>query len=218
MNSGRVFVVGDIHGCLEMLQRLMDKIPWHPDKDRLIFLGDYIDRGENPKGVVDYIVALTRCSPHVDCLIGNHEAMFLDYLSGADEELYLRNGGQSTLNSYEADKSGGGDSLVPPEHMAFYKSLKPYIELQDYYVVHAGFRPGVDISEQKLEDMIWIRDPFIHSTYDFGKRVIFGHTPLDEPLVTENKIGLDTSAVYGLRLTCLELPEMRFHSVEARIS
>lgn len=142
MNSGRVFVIGDIHGCLEMLQRLMDKIPWRPDKDRVIFLGDYIDRGENPKAVVDYVVALTRCSPHVDCLIGNHEAMFLDYLSGREEELFLRNGGQSTLNSYEADKSGQGDSMVPENHMAFYRSLKPYIELQDYYVAHAGFRPG----------------------------------------------------------------------------
>ena len=99
--------------------------------------------------------------------------------------------------------------------MSFYNSLKPHIELKDYYVVHAGLRPGVDISEQKLEDMIWIREPFIHSTYDFDKRVIFGHTPLDESLVMENKIGLDTGAVHGFRLTCLELPEMRFHSVKA---
>jgi len=193
----------------------MDKIAWRAEKDRLIFLGDYIDRGENPKGVVDYVVALTRCSSNVDCLIGNHEAMFLDYLSGRNEELYLINGGQSTLNSYQADKSGEGDSMVPENHLGFYNSLKPYIELQDYYVVHAGFRPGVDISEQELEDMIWIRDPFIHSNYDFGKKVIFGHTPLDEPLIMENKIGIDTGAALGNRLTCLELPEMRFDYVDA---
>ena len=215
MNSERVFVIGDIHGCLEMLNRLMDKIAWRADKDRVIFLGDYIDRGENPKGVVDYILALIRCSSNVECLIGNHEEMFLDYLQGKNGGQYIRNGGWSTLRSYEESRSGQEDPLVPPEHMAFYNSLKAYIELQGYYVVHTGFRAGVDISEQKLEDMIWIREPFIQSNYDFGKRVIFGHTPLDEPLVMENKIGLDTSAVMGNKLTCLELPEMRFHSVEA---
>lgn len=75
MNSEKTFVIGDIHGCLVMLNRLMDKIAWRPDKDRLIFLGDYIDRGENPKGVVDYILALKRCSSKVECLMGNHESM-----------------------------------------------------------------------------------------------------------------------------------------------
>jgi len=82
-------------------------------------------------------------------------------------------------------------------------------------VVHAGFRPGVAIEDQSLEDLIWIREPFIFSDYDFGKTVIFGHTPIAEPLMMDNKIGLDTGAVYGNRLTCLELPRMKFHSVEA---
>ena len=215
MAHGKVFVIGDIHGCLDMLDRLMDTIDWHPDRDRLIFLGDYIDRGENPRGVVDYVLALTRCSPHVECLIGNHETMFLDYLNGKDEELYFRNGGWSTLKSYGMDKEVKENSLVPSEHMAFFHSLKPYIELEDYYIVHAGFRPGVEIEQQSLEDMVWIRDPFIHARYDFGKRVIFGHTPFYAPLVMDGKIGLDTGAVMGNTLTCLELPEMRFHSVDA---
>ena len=81
MDSERIIIIGDIHGCLDMVKRLIDKIDWRPDKDRLIFLGDYIDRGENSKGVVDFILALTRCSPGVECLIGNHEALFLDYLN-----------------------------------------------------------------------------------------------------------------------------------------
>lgn len=215
MDSKRIFVIGDIHGCLDMLKRLMDKIAWQPEKDRLIFLGDYIDRGENSKGVVDYVLALRRCSSQIDCLIGNHEVLFLDYMNGKDRGLYFRNGGWSTLESYRADRPEGDGSLVPPDHMAFYQSLKTYIELEDYYVVHAGFRPGVEIEKQLLEDMTWIREPFIYSDYDFGKRVIFGHTPFHEPLVIENKIGLDTGAVYGNRLTCLELPEVRFYSVEA---
>ena len=87
------------------------------------------------------------------------------------------------------------------------------IELDEYYVVHAGFRPGRPVEDQDLFDMVWIRDEFIYSSYDFGKTVIFGHTPLYAPMLLENKIGIDTGAVYGNRLTCLELPERKFHSV-----
>lgn len=215
MANERILVIGDIHGCLDMIKRLIDKINWQPGNDRLIFLGDYIDRGENSKGVVDFILALSRCSSGVECLIGNHEALFLDYLNGRDRRLFLSNGGWITVEGYLAEKSEEEESLVPPEHMSFYQSLKSFIELEDYYIVHAGFKPGVHVKDQELNDMIWIRDQFIYTEYDFGKRVIFGHTPFDEPFVMENKIGIDTGAVYGNRLTCLELPEVRFHSVEA---
>jgi serine/threonine protein phosphatase 1 len=214
MDDAKIFIVGDIHGCLDMLNRLMDSIAWRPEKDRVIFIGDYIDRGENPKGVVDYILALKACSPNVDCLIGNHEALFLDYLNGSHEASYIRNGGWNTLRSYETVKGSEEEPLLPPDHMTFFQSLTPYLELDDYYVVHAGFRPYVPIEQQSLQDMIWIRDPFLLSRFYFGKKVIFGHTPFLEPLVMENKIGIDTGAVMGHKLTCLELPEVRFHSVE----
>ncbi len=210
MEGERAFIIGDIHGCLGMLNRLMDTIDWRPDRDRLIFLGDYIDRGTDSKGVVDFVLVLLKQSPFVQCLLGNHESGFLDFLSGGDIKTFLINGGETTLKSYQRD----GEILIPPDHISFYQSLRPWIELEDHYVVHAGFRPGVKIDDQSLEDLIWIRDPFIYSDYDFGKKVIFGHTPFYEPLVTHNKIGLDTGAVYGNRLTCLELPQMKFHSVE----
>ena len=210
MESERAFIIGDIHGCLGMLNRLMDMIDWRPDRDRLIFLGDYIDRGTDSKGVVDFVLVLLNKSPFVQCLQGNHESGFLDFLSGGNIKTFLINGGETTLKSYQRD----GEILIPPDHISFYQSLRPWIELEDYYIVHAGFRPGVEIDDQSLEDLIWIREPFIYSDYDFGKRVIFGHTPFYEPLVTHNKIGLDTGAVYGNRLTCLELPQMKFHSVE----
>jgi len=213
METEKVFIIGDIHGCLDMLQRLMDKIEWRPDKDRLIFLGDYIDRGKNPKGVVDYILCLIECSPHVECLVGNHEAVFLDYLNGKDRNLFFLNGGRSTLESYGEDKTSGDGPLVPQAHMDFYRFLKPFVELEDYYIVHAGFRPGVPLGEQSLEDMVWIREPFISSEFDFGKKVVFGHTPFQEPLVLGNKIGLDTGAVYGNMLTSLEVRDFKFHSV-----
>ena len=215
MTTKRTFIIGDIHGCLDMLKDLMDKIPWSPDKDRLIFLGDYIDRGENPKGVVDYILDLTRRSSLVECLKGNHEAMLLDFLTGRDRFMFIINGGWKTLESYGMYESSDDDSAISSEHRDFYESLKLYVELEDYYVVHAGFKPGLDIIKQTEDEMLWIRKSFVSSDFDFGKKIIFGHTPFKEPLIMQNKIGLDTGAVYGNRLTCLQLPEMTFHSVEA---
>jgi serine/threonine protein phosphatase 1 len=211
MEGERVYIIGDIHGCLDMLTKLMDKIDWRSDRDTLIFLGDYIDRGENSKGVVDLMLKLLKTSSHVHCLMGNHEDIFLNFLAGVDMTTFLSNGGETTLESYLVD----GEILIPPDHITFFKSLRTWIELDDYYVVHAGLRPGVEIEGQTHEDLIWIRDSFIFSDYDFGKKVIFGHTPFTKPLVTDNKIGLDTGAVYGNRLTCLELPSMKFYSVEA---
>ena len=183
------------------------------DKDLLIFLGDYIDRGEYGKEVVDYIIKLKRNSEYVRCLLGNHDVMFLDYLNGKNIDRFLGNGGDATLLSYGIISPDEGYDLVPREHIRFFKSLEPYIELEDYYFVHAGFRPGLKIKEQKLEDMLWIRNDFIDSKYDFGKKVIFGHTPMDEPLIMNNKIGIDTGAGYGEKLTCLELPGEKFYSV-----
>ena len=215
MESERTFIVGDIHGCLDMLKRLMDKIDWRPDEDRLIFLGDYVDRGADSRGVVDFILEISKTSSLVQCLMGNHENILLDFLSTGEPRMLIINGGMPTLESYQIANKKGDDPLVPPDHVAFFQNLPLYIELDSYYVVHAGFRPGVEIEKQSLEDLTWIREPFIFSDYDFGKTVIFGHTPLAEPLVMDNKIGLDTGAVYGNRLTCLEIPGMRFHSVGA---
>jgi len=214
MTTEKIFIIGDIHGCLDMLKRLMDKIAWSPDKDRLIFLGDYIDRGEDPKGVVDYILGFMEQSSRVECLKGNHEAMLLDFLTGRDRFMFIINGGWKTLESYGMYESEEGGSAIPAEHRAFYESLKLYIELEDYYVVHAGFKPGLALKKQTEDEMLWIRKSFVSSDFDFGKKIIFGHTPFKEPLVMKNKIGLDTGAVYGNRLTCLELPAMKFHSVE----
>ena len=215
MTEEKTFIIGDIHGCLDMLKMLMDKIAWSPDRDRLIFLGDYIDRGDNPKGVVDYIMGLMEQSSLVECLKGNHEAMLLDFLTGRDRFMFIINGGWKTLESYGTYESDEDTAAISDDHRTFYESLKLYIELEDYYVVHAGFKPGLALEKQTEDEMLWIRKSFVSSEFDFGKKIIFGHTPFKEPLVMANKIGLDTGAVYGNRLTCLELPSMKFHSVEA---
>lgn len=209
--NNRTFIVGDIHGCLGMLESMLAKIPWDPEKDNLIFIGDYIDRGENPKGVIDLLISLGKMSVNVHCLMGNHESVFLEYLSGEDEGVFLFNGGMSTLNSYRKN----GEIFVPPDHLYFIMSLKSMLELENYYVVHAGFTPGVEIEKQTEEDWLWIREKFIFSDYDFGKKIIFGHTPFISPLIMKNKIGLDTGAVFGNKLTCMELPGEKFHYVEA---
>ena len=207
----RTLIIGDIHGCLELLKRLMDRVKWQPDQDRLIFLGDYIDRGSDSKGVIDFLLELMRESENIQCIIGNHESMFLDFLSGIDISTFLINGGENTLRSYYRK----GETIIPPEHIQFLKELKILVELQDFYIVHAGLKPGLQIKDQCIDDMIWIREPFIYSKYDFGKKILFGHTVFFDPLIMDNKIGLDTGAVYGNRLTCLELPDMIFHSVES---
>jgi serine/threonine protein phosphatase 1 len=215
MDAGKTFVIGDVHGCLDMLKGLIEKIEWNPSKDRLIFIGDYIDRGRDSRGVVDFVLELKANSPHVQCLIGNHEQMFLDYLSDIDPQTFILNGGLSTLRSYKEVRRSRKDPLIPSSHLDFFSSLLPMIELEHYYIVHAGFRPHITIEDQNLTDMIWIRDGFIYSDYDFGRVVIFGHTPFSNPMIMKNKIGIDTGAVYGNCLTCLELPEKRFHSVRA---
>jgi len=211
---GKTFVIGDIHGQLGMLENLMARIPWRPDQDALFFLGDYVDRGPDSKGVVDYILSLTGRYSHIGCVMGNHERMLLDYLSGVNRDLYLANGGGSTLRAYKTPKERAGFvplHKIPNNHNAFYNSLKLHFELEDYYLVHAGFRPGIPIALQSEIDMLWIREPFISSSYDFGKKIVFGHTPFLEPLVMKNKIGLDTGAAYGRRLCCLELPAEKFY-------
>lgn len=119
MDEEKIFVVGDIHGCLDMLKRLIDSIKWSPSTDRLIFIGDYIDRGKDSKGVVDFVLELRECSPLIQCLIGNHEQMFLDYLSAIDYQSFLINGGLSTLKSYGMDRDNYQENHIHPNIMNF---------------------------------------------------------------------------------------------------
>ena len=208
----KIFAIGDIHGCFEQLVVLMKKIPIDFEQDTLVFMGDYIDRGPKSVEVVDFLINLQKRVPDIIFLKGNHEDMLLKYLNGTDRFTYLLNGGQQTLDSYLNRSGYSSNHPIPPEHMRFYKSLRLTYETEDYYFVHAGLRPKVPIEDQASEDMLWIRDKFLHSRYDFGKPVVFGHTPLGEPMVESNKIGIDTGAVFGNTLTCVQLPDMVFFS------
>lgn len=208
-----IYAIGDIHGCLEQLEQLLDEVQPDLEKDVLLFVGDYIDRGPESRGVVDYILRLRQQYPReqIICLKGNHEAMFLDFLQGQGRELFLFNGGQSTLRDYWGENWDRlPQLLLPPEHDEFYQELKPYYETPDYIFVHGGLKPGVPLAEQQEGDLLWIRGEFIASQEDFDRLVIFGHTPFKRPLVMPNKIGIDTGAVYGNFLTCLKLPQKEF--------
>lgn len=208
----RIFAVGDIHGCYDKLVALMDKMDLDWSRDKLIFLGDYIDRGPNTYEVVDYLINLRKKHPQVIYLKGNHEEMLENYLSGRDRLSYLHDGGQPTLDSYLKHRRGDGGP-IPGEHLDFFRSLVLFHETTDYIFVHAGLKTGVPLAKQDSRELLWIRDRFIRSKVNFGKRVIFGHTPFQEPLVQENKIGIDTGAVYSNLLTCVRLPDETFFSV-----
>jgi serine/threonine protein phosphatase 1 len=191
------YVIGDIHGCLQPLRRLLEKIA--PRRgDELIFIGDYIDRGPHSREVVDYLLAL----PH-RCvfLLGNHEQMLLDYLAGRDDGIYLLNGGTTTLQSY-----GGDFANIPQGHLAFFRGLQPIYETPQYLFVHAGIRPMVPLDRQELRDLVWIRHEFFQFIGRFPKPVVFGHTPLRQVLLQPDRIGIDTGCVYGGQLTCVKLP------------
>lgn len=207
----RIFAIGDIHGCFDKLKELMDKIDIDMENDRLLFIGDYIDRGSQSFEVVEYLIDLKERYPKTVFLRGNHEDMLEKYLQGPDKYTYLVNGGQQTLENYLQHNREGAPA-IPRKHLDFFSSLRLYYETELFIFVHAGMRKKILIENQDAEDLLWIRGPFIKTDYNFGRRVVFGHTPFPEPLVMPNKIGIDTGAVYGNKLTCVKLPELQFFS------
>ena len=210
-----IYAIGDIHGCLNHLINLLNLVNPDLEQHQLVFVGDYVDRGPNSKGVVDYIIDLKKkYNPeNIICLMGNHERMFLDFLQGREEMFFLLNGGTATAVSYWGDQWERRERRLPDGHELFFETLKLYYETEDFIFVHGGLRPGLPLAAQKEEDLLWIRNEFIISEFDFGRRVIFGHTPVRAPLLLPNKIGIDTGAVYGNKLTCVLLPEEKFFSV-----
>lgn len=199
-HHARLLAFGDIHGCRRALAALLREVA-PGEGDRLVFLGDYIDRGPDSAGVVDDLLELRARLPGTIFLRGNHEQMLLDLLAGDDPANFLFNGGAKTIASYETR------GLWPPpaDHLAFFEQLPTFHATGPFIFVHAGLRPGLALQEQDPDDLLWIRHEFLDSGYDWGKTVVFGHTPREEPLLATNRIGLDTGCVYGGRLTCCDV-------------
>lgn len=213
----RSFAIGDIHGCVDELNVLLDELRPTAD-DTFVFLGDYIDRGPTPRGVIDRLLRLRREGPRCIFLRGNHEDMFLDYLGlgGRYGEAFLYNGGNATLRSYDIEGREGKDAAerMPAEHLEFLRDLQLFHRAGDFLFVHAGVRPGLRLEQQAEEDLMWIREDFTREPHDLGCIVLYGHTPYREVFVhLPFKIGLDTGLVYRNKLSCLETESFVLHQV-----
>jgi Calcineurin-like phosphoesterase len=221
-----LYAVGDIHGRADLLANLMRQIETdaagrNAAKKTLIFLGDYIDRGPDSRGVIEMLLAGAPEGFEAHFLKGNHEALLLDFLADPWRlDHWLINGGDATMASYGVDigrlsrADAGPDawrdafaSALPEEHLRFFKGLRLIVPVGDYLFVHAGIKPGVPIAAQRETDLIWIRGEFLDWPEPFGKIVVHGHTPVREPLVLPNRIGIDTGAVFSNRLTALRLED-----------
>jgi serine/threonine protein phosphatase 1 len=220
-----LYAVGDIHGRLDLLRSLLQQIEAdacaHAEARRrtLIFLGDYVDRGPDSRGVVADLIQSPPKDFEVHFLKGNHEAILLDFLEDAWHlEHWLVNGGQATMESYGVDTQSLAQrgahpdtwrrdfaEALPESHLHFFRSLKLSVTFGDYLFVHAGVRPGVPLAGQSEADLVWIRGPFLDHAGPFGKIVVHGHTPVQLPVIRPNRIGIDTGAVFSDRLTALRL-------------
>jgi serine/threonine protein phosphatase 1 len=214
--GGRIFAIGDIHGCNIELCALLDHLENSEKinhKDKVIFIGDYIDRGPASGEVVDRLLEFRKAFPDSVFLKGNHEDMLLDFLGmgGSHGDVYLSNGGIQTLQSYGLDNQSGIKDLfdrMPLSHLDFYKNLDSLVVIGDYIFVHAGVNPAKFLRNQVPEDVYWIREGFIDKSHSFGKTVVFGHTPYAEVMAELPwRIGIDTGLVFGNKLSCVNLTQ-----------
>jgi serine/threonine protein phosphatase 1 len=228
----RLYVIGDIHGRADLLDRMIEEIlrdlDSHPVNDCLtVTIGDYIDRGPDSRGVLDRLASNPFPTEFIP-LKGNHEELFEAFCSDPSSGGYWRQlGGLETLHSYGINVSplmigknyeGAAADLkaaLPQAHIEFLAALPTWLMVGRYFLCHAGVCPGVPLQAQRPQDLLWIRDSFLKSKADFGKIVVHGHTPVGAPQVKRHRINVDTGAYMTGRLTCavLERENVRFLSV-----
>jgi serine/threonine protein phosphatase 1 len=232
-----VYAIGDVHGRLDVLAPLVRDIAEDAarsasaERPMLVFLGDYVDRGPESKGVVDLVLDLagTRAF-EVRTLKGNHEEALLQFL---DEptfgQTWVEHGGASTLVSYGVQPPAqrtdrelwdrarrAFDAALPAPHRRFYEGLELMVTVGDYAFVHAGVRPGVPLDGQAERDLLWIRQEFLEEKSPFEKVIVHGHTPLEEPQLTPVRLGVDTGAYATGVLTAVRLEREDQRVMQAR--
>ncbi len=216
----RVYAIGDIHGRLDLLNQLLslintDVAQFPAIRPVYVFLGDYIDRGHWSRETIDRLIEHAHEHESV-FLKGNHESIAISCLSDRTMiDQWLRLGGMETLSSYGVApdlfanrKQAAGTQLafhnaLPQSHFRFLRNLRESFASGDFFFVHAGVKPDVDLAHQTEKDLLWIRHEFLLSSRDFGKIIIHGHTPTSEIELRSNRINIDTGAFATGRLTCL---------------
>ena len=228
--GSRIYAIGDVHGRLDLLDRLLNSIakdvetvPKSIKRFVMVVLGDCIDRGPHSKGVIERLAHLHDEKPfkrfEVHCLMGNHEHIMEAFLEGHnDGELWLNNGGAATLESYGVPDPWAdpqqvrADALehMPKSHRKFLRQLKYQHREGDFVFVHAGVRPDIALDQQRHHDLMWIRSEFLQSEADFGAVVVHGHSPVQVPDVRHNRIAIDTRAWASGTLTCLVVENQHY--------
>ena len=217
----RTFVIGDVHGRLWLLKQLIEGSGIDTKNDKVIFLGDLIDRGENSPGVVEYVAKLREQNSNVVTLRGNHEQMLLDFLDHGDLSwLHPSNGGSKTLSQYGCPEDTGSytNLRIPAHHLDYFRSTILYHEDDNAIYVHAGLTLGVHPSEDDPHTLLWSRNQEFYDTYN-GKLCIFGHTPTryirngtsrheHDIFVGKRAIGIDTGYREDDPLSCLEIENL----------
>ncbi|HEX5733109.1 MAG TPA: metallophosphoesterase family protein [Blastocatellia bacterium] len=213
------YVIGDIHGRPHLLDQLIRDVPWDLKSDKIVFLGDLVDRGSDVPGVIDRVMKIASVNPRVVVLRGNHEQMLLDCLDYGDLQwLIPENGGLATLKGYGMDLAELQDVTdihIPQEHIDFMRGLPFYHEDEQAIYVHAGLIPGEHPSDTDPDVLLWTRDMDFYKGYD-GKLCFFGHTPT-QYLPREKRqrkfsiyihgscVGMDTSGESDSPLSCMRV-------------
>jgi serine/threonine protein phosphatase 1 len=203
----RTYALSDIHGCLAKLKGLIARCLADAggDAPKFVFLGDYIDRGADSRGVLDYVIDLQRRRlGQVICLCGNHEDLALNAIDAPNDPAELAqwvvyNGGDKALLSYGVTSP----SQLPADHVAWLRTLATHHDDGRRFFVHAGVDPSRPLDRQDRHDLIWMREPFLSDPRDHGRFIVHGHTPLrgGQPDLRRNRVNIDTAAVLGGPLT-----------------
>jgi serine/threonine protein phosphatase 1 len=210
--SPLTFAIGDIHGCLKKLLRLVKACEAHAAgrRARYVFLGDYIDRGPHSCGVIEFLIRRQQAQPDsVVCLMGNHEQLALmAHESDRAMPLWLANSGAATQRSYW--RTGG---RIAEPHLSWLRALPLCHDDGLRLFVHAGIDLAVPLDRQSADTLLWMREPFLTDcdTVDCGRFIVHGHTPLagGKPDLCRRRVNLDTGAVIGGPLTAAVFDDTR---------
>ena len=214
-----IYVIGDIHGCCKTFKMLLLEKLAIKKADTIYCVGDYIDRGNDSKGVIDFIIDLRKSGYEIITLRGNHEQMMLDSTNGYEHlDLWLKNGGTETLSSFGITSV----NELPEQYISFFTQTELFVATKKYIFVHAGLNFRIEDPFTDKEAMLWTRDEYFDPSKVDNRLIVHGHTPIPFnhliKQISTNKINIDGGCVYKGRraghLIALQLPGMKFISTQ----